>query len=151
MVLSPMKFAHFCSMDNLDIRWKQRLHNYESALVQFNEAIALFKERPLSNLERHGLIQAFEFTHELAWKTLLDFFRYQGVTDLFGSRDVFRKALEAGLIHEGEKWFESIQSRNLTSHVYDQDVVNDLIQVIVSDYHRILNDLSAVMKSRSNS
>ena len=114
-------------MDNLDIRWKQRLHNYERALAQFNEAIALLRERSLSNLERQGLIQAFEFTHELAWKTLQDYLRYQGIPDTFGSRDVFRKALEAGLIHDGEKWFESIQSRNLTSHVYDQEVVNDLI------------------------
>ena len=137
-------------MDNLDIRWKQRLHNYERALAQFNEAITLSKERPLSNLERQGLIQAFEFTHELAWKTLQDYFRYQGIADTFGSRDVFRKALEAGLIHDGEKWLESIQSRNLTSHVYDQGVVNDLIQVIVDDYDRLLNDLFSTLRKLSN-
>lgn len=137
-------------MDNQDIRWKQRLHNYERALAQFNEAITLSKERPLSNLERQGLIQAFEFTHELAWKTLQDYFRYQGIADTFGSRDVFRKALEAGLIHDGEKWFESIQSRNLTSHVYDQEVVNDLIQVIVGDYDRLLNDLFSTLRRLSN-
>jgi nucleotidyltransferase substrate binding protein (TIGR01987 family) len=137
-------------MDNLDIRWKQRLHNYERALAQFNEAIALLRERSLSNLERQGLIQAFEFTHELAWKTLQDYFRYQGIADTFGSRDVFRKALEAGLIHDGEKWFESIQSRNLTSHVYDQEVVNDLIQVIVGDYDRLLNDLFNTLHKLSN-
>ena len=137
-------------MDNQDIRWKQRLHNYERALAQFNEAITLSKERPLSNLERQGLIQAFEFTHELAWKTLQDYFRYQGIADTFGSRDVFRKALEAGLIHDGEKWLESIQSRNLTSHVYDQGVVNDLIQVIVDDYDRLLNDLFSTLRKLSN-
>lgn len=137
-------------MDNLDIRWKQRLHNYERALAQFNEAIALFRERSLSNLEHQGLIQAFEFTHELAWKTLQDYFRYQGIADTFGSRDVFRKALEAGLIHDGEKWFESIQSRNLTSHVYDQEVVNDLIQVIVGDYDRLLNHLFSTLRKLSN-
>ena len=137
-------------MDNLDIRWKQRLHNYERALAQFNDAIILCRERSLSNLERQGLIQAFEFTHELAWKTLQDYFRYQGIADTFGSRDVFRKALEAGLIHDGEKWLESIQSRNLTSHVYDQGVVNDLIQVIVDDYDRLLNDLFSTLRKLSN-
>ena len=138
-------------MDKLDIRWKQRLHNYKRALAQLNEAIALFNERPLSNLEHQGLIQAFEFTHELAWKTMQDYFRYQGIADIFGSRDVFRKALEAGLIHDGEKWFESIQSRNLTSHVYDEDIVNDLIQVIVKDYHRLLNGLCNTLQNLSNS
>jgi nucleotidyltransferase substrate binding protein (TIGR01987 family) len=115
-------------MDNIDIRWKQRLQNYERALVQFNDAIVLYNERALTNLERQGLIQAFEFTNELAWKTLQDYLRYQGIVEIVGSRDVFRKALEVGLIQDGEKWFESIQSRNLTCHVYDQDIVNDLIQ-----------------------
>jgi len=85
------------------------------------------------------MIQAFEFTHELAWKTLQDYLRYQGIVDIVGSCDVFRKALEVGLIHEGEKWFETIQSRNLSSHVYDQDVVNDLVQVIVGEYDKLLN------------
>jgi nucleotidyltransferase substrate binding protein (TIGR01987 family) len=138
-------------MDTIDVRWKQRLQNYERALAQFNEAIALFKERALTNLERQGLIQAFEFTHELAWKTLQDYFRYQGIVDTVGSRDVFRKALEVGLIQDGEKWFESIQSRNLTSHVYDQDIVNDLIQMIVEDYTQLLNVLFETMSRLSKS
>jgi nucleotidyltransferase substrate binding protein (TIGR01987 family) len=129
-------------MDSLDIRWKQRLQNYNRALIQFNEAIELMQSRPLSNLEKQGLIQAFEFTHELAWKTLQDYFRYQGAADLYGSRDVFRKALEVGLISEGEKWFESIQSRNLTSHVYDEHVVQDLIEEISGVYARLLNELN---------
>ena len=136
-------------MDNIDIRWKQRLQNYERALVQFNDAIALYNERALTNLERQGLIQAFEFTHELAWKTVQDYFRYQGIVDIVGSRDVFRKALEVGLIQDGEKWFESIQSRNLTSHVYNQDIVNDLIQMIVGDYAQLLNALFVTMNHLS--
>jgi nucleotidyltransferase substrate binding protein (TIGR01987 family) len=129
-------------MDSLDIRWKQRLHNFNRALIQFNEAIELMRSRPLSNLEKQGLVHAFEFTHELAWKTLQDYFRYQGTADLYGSRDVFRKALEVGLISDGEKWFESIQSRNLTSHVYDEQVVNDLIEEIFGSYAILMNELN---------
>jgi len=129
-------------MDSLDIRWKQRLHNYNRALIQFNEAIELLHSRPLSNLEKQGLVQAFEFTHELAWKTLQDYFQYQGTFNLYGSRDVFRKALEVGLISDGEKWFESIQSRNLTSHVYDEQVVHDLIDEISRVYAKQLNELN---------
>ncbi len=98
--------------------------------------------RSLSKLEKQGLVQAFEFTHELAWKTLQDYFRYQGTADLYGSRDVFRKALEVELISDGEKWFESIQSRNLTSHVYDEQVVNDLIEEIFGSYAIPLNELN---------
>ena len=129
-------------MDSLDIRWKQRLQNYNRALIQFNEAIELLHSRPLSNLEKQGLVQVFEFTHELAWKTLQDYFRYQGTSDLYGSRDVFRKALEVGLINDGAKWFESIQSRNLTSHVYDEQVVQDLINEISGVYAKQLNELN---------
>jgi nucleotidyltransferase substrate binding protein (TIGR01987 family) len=61
---------------------------------------------------------------------------------LYGSRDVFRKALEVGLINDGAKWFESIQSRNLTSHVYDEQVVQDLINEISGVYAKQLNELN---------
>ncbi len=49
------------------IRWQQRFSNYKKALQQLGEAIALSNTRELSDLEKQGLIQAFEYTHELAW------------------------------------------------------------------------------------
>ncbi len=67
-------------------------------------------------LEEKGMIQGFEFTHELARKTLKDFLESRGVQDLYGARDVTRKAFQTGLIQNGEVWMDMIQSRNLTSH-----------------------------------
>ena len=69
---------------NADIRWTQRFKNYKRALAQLKEAVRLFRERPLSLIEQQGLIQAFEYTHELSWKTLQDYFAYQGNIDIKG-------------------------------------------------------------------
>ncbi|MEM9992222.1 MAG: nucleotidyltransferase substrate binding protein, partial [Bacteroidota bacterium] len=77
-----------------DIRWIQRLSNYKKALYKLGEAVTLSKERTLSELEKQGLIQAFEYTHELAWKVMQDFFVYQGNTEIRGSRDATRAAFQ---------------------------------------------------------
>ena len=69
---------------NPDVRWRQRFENFKKALAQLLDAAALARVRPLSKLEQQGLIQAFEFTHELAWNTLEDFLEPTGVTDLYG-------------------------------------------------------------------
>jgi hypothetical protein len=51
----------------IETRWRQRLANYSAALAQLQAAVQLSRQRALSDLEKQGLIQAFEFTHELAW------------------------------------------------------------------------------------
>jgi hypothetical protein len=66
----------------LDLRWQQRLMNYEKALSQLVAAVNLSKQRALSDLEKQGLIQVFEFTHELAWNVMKDYFLYQGNTSI---------------------------------------------------------------------
>jgi len=74
-------------MDFQDTRWIQRFTNYKKALKQLEEAVELMGKRELTNLERQGVIQAFAYTHELAWKTLKDFLENRGNTDIYGSRD----------------------------------------------------------------
>jgi hypothetical protein len=69
----------------LDIRWKQRFSNYQFALSRLDEGVTLARQRPLSDLEKQGLIQAFEFTHELAWNVMKDYFAYQGNPSIMGS------------------------------------------------------------------
>ncbi len=125
-----------------DIRWQQRLNNYKKALTQLTAAVELSHQRELSDLEKQGLIQAFEFTHELAWKTLKDFLEYQGQTGLYGSRDATRKAFELGLIDNGDSWMQMIQNRNRSSHTYNQDVMQAIIEVIINDYHHLFTALA---------
>ncbi len=107
-------------MSDQDIRWVQRFNHLRKALSQLREAVQLSQNRPLSKLEEQGLIQAFEFTHELAWNTLKDFLESRGVYNLYGSKDTTREAFKAGIIERGEIWMGMISSRNLTSHTYDE-------------------------------
>lgn len=110
--------------DSDDIRWQQRLQNYLRALTRLENAVELGRVRPLTELEQQGLIQAFEFTHELAWNVMKDYLESQGHAQLMASRDTTRAAFKAGLIHEGETWMDMILSRNLSSHTYNQDTAN---------------------------
>ena len=117
-----------------DIRWIQRFNHFTKALTQLQEAVALAQQRPLSKLEEQGLIQAFEFTHELAWNTLKDFLESRGVQNLYGSKDSTREAFKAGLIENGEAWMDMIQSRNLTSHTYDEATAAQIASAIRNTY-----------------
>jgi nucleotidyltransferase substrate binding protein (TIGR01987 family) len=122
-------------MSSQDIRWIQRFNNFIKALSQLEEAVRLARQRPLTKLEEQGLIQAFEFTHELAWKTLKDFLDSRGVQDLYGSKDVTRTAFQTGLIVNGEAWMGMIQSRNLTTHTYDKATAAQIASAILNIYY----------------
>lgn len=121
-------------MYNKDIRWIQRFNNYKKALNQLQEAMELMEERELSRLEKQGVIQSFEYTHELAWKILKDFIESRGSTKIYGSRDATKEAFSLGLLVDGETWMQMIKSRNLTSHTYDENTANDIIKIIKDLY-----------------
>lgn len=130
-------------MKKKDIRWIQRLSHFEKALAQLSEAVALSRQRELSRLERQGLIQAFEFTHELAWNTMKDFLEERGHQPLYGSKDVCREALQAGLIEDGETWMEMIQNRNQTTHTYNEKTAEEIAKAIVESYHHAFLEFQA--------
>lgn len=118
-----------------DIRWHQRLQNYVLALARLTEAVELAGVRPLSALEQQGLIQAFEFTHELAWNLLKDYFFWQGNSAITGSRDATREGFAKGLLEDGEGWMAMIKSRNQTSYTYNQAVADAIVNQVISSYH----------------
>jgi len=122
------------AMRNQDVRWRQRFQNFNKAFSQLSAAAALAKQRPLSDLEQQGLIQAFEFTHELAWNTLKDFLQDRGAADLYGSKDATRQGFAAGLIENGETWMAMIRSRNQTTHTYDQTTADEIACAITTSY-----------------
>jgi len=118
-----------------DIRWHQRFSNYRKALIQLRDAVQLSHQRELTPLEKQGLIQSFEYTHELAWKTLKDFLQYRGSTEeIYGSKDASRQAFANGIISDGETWMSMVKSRNLTSHTYDEETVEKIVDVILGSY-----------------
>lgn len=121
-------------MEYKDIRWIQRFNNYKKALIQLKDAMDLMEKRELSKLEKQGVIKCFEFTHELAWKTLKDFLEDKGNIKIYGSKDATREAFQLGLIEDGEAWMQMIISRNLTSHAYDENTVNEIMLLIKDIY-----------------
>jgi nucleotidyltransferase substrate binding protein (TIGR01987 family) len=128
-----------------DIRWKQRLENFSSAYEQLKAAVELSKTRELTDLEKQGIIQAFEFTHELAWNVLKDYFDYQGGNLITGSRDATREAFNKGLIKDGDTWMEMIKSRNQTSHTYNKNTANEIVNHIQNQYFKLFSDFLIVM------
>jgi nucleotidyltransferase substrate binding protein (TIGR01987 family) len=118
-----------------DIRWLQRFNNYLKAFRELEDAVGISKSRELSKLEKQGLIQGFEYTHELAWNVLKDYLEEQGHIGLIGSKDSCREAFKRGLIDDGEVWMDMIKKRNLTSHTYNQELADEVISAILHSYY----------------
>ena len=127
-----------------DIRWVQRFSNFKKAFVKLDSAA---KKSSRSELEQEGLIQRFEYTYELAWSTLKDFFEYQGYTEISGSRDAFKLAFERGLIQDGKEWMKMIENRQRTSHTYNQETADDIAELIIDSYVSKFGDLIKVLES----
>ena len=134
-------------MENLDIRWKQRFEHFLGALRQLKNANDLQKERAFTELELQGAIQAFEVTQELSWKVMKDFLESQGKTDLFESKTVVREAFNVGLISNGEHWLKTIESRNKTSHIYDETEILKILEIIFEEYLPIFTAFETKMKT----
>ena len=124
------------------IRWLQRLDNYCKALAKLSLAVDMLRKKmdwsdDIDDLLKEGVIQRFEYTHELAWKVMKDYAEYQGYTDLRGSRDSFRTALQMRLIEDAE-WLDSIEDRNLTSHNYDDEMAEEIYTAIIDVYYPLM-------------
>ena len=120
-------------MENKDIRWIQRFNNFCKAVKQLTKFI---EKGDLNQLEQLGLIQSFEYTHELAWKTLQNFLENQGYKELYGSKDTTREAFKLNLIQEGEIWMDMIKSRNETSHTYNEETTEKILTAILHYYYQ---------------
>ncbi|MCB2197154.1 MAG: nucleotidyltransferase substrate binding protein [Bacteroidetes bacterium] len=115
-----------------DIRWQQRFSNFKKALSQLKKFI---EKGELSELEEQGLIKAFEYTYELAWNTMKDFLLFKGQTEIYGSRDAVRKAFQLDLIEDGEAWMDMLKKRNLTTHTYNRDTAEEVVNAVVQSYY----------------
>jgi len=130
-----------------DIRWQQRFSNYQKALAQLTKFIA---KNDLNELEEQGLIQSFEYTHELAWKTLKDFLEHSGNAEIFGSKDTTRLAFKLSLIEDGEGWMLMIQDRNQTSHTYNIETARAIVDHIRQRYFLLFQQLEMQLKALHN-
>jgi len=136
--------------ENKDIRWHQRFENYQKAITRLAKDATITENRELSDLEKQGLIQGFEYTHELAWKTIKDYFIAKGENKIYGSRDATRLAFKYELIIEGEIWMTMIDDRNLSSHTYKEDVVEKILGHILESYVSEFQKFKVVMEKIIN-
>jgi nucleotidyltransferase substrate binding protein (TIGR01987 family) len=127
-----------------DIRWKQRLDNYQKAVRQLTKFI---EKGELNELEEQGMIKAFEYTYELAWKMIKDYYEEQGEVNIQGSRDALRLAFQRGIIKDGDNWMKMIKSRIATVHTYNEQVARQIIQDIRNLYFQLFVELQTKMQN----
>jgi nucleotidyltransferase substrate binding protein (TIGR01987 family) len=124
-----------------DIRWKQRFENFQRAIKLLQEVPEMDLSK-LSFLEKEGIIQRFEFTLELAWKTLKDKMEFDGlILDRISPKMVLKEAFQTKYINNIELWLEMIDDRNLLSHTYDFKFFEEIIPDIQLKYTPLLSDL----------
>lgn len=143
-----------------DIRWKKRFSNYNKAMTKLASNISYVKENifkndnfskeenpALNDIVKQGLIQSFEYTHELAWNVMKDFLEYQGYSNIRGSRDTTREAFHIELIKDGDIWMDMISSRNKTSHTYNEETANEIFTKIINKYYPAFGEFQKGMQA----
>ena len=119
---------------NKSIRWQQRFVNFEKSYLQLQNSLQI--ESP-SDTERAGIIQFFEISFELAWKTMKDFLEAEGF-QVASPRETFKQAFQGQYIQDGHVWIEALDDRNLTTHTYDAGTAKKVEKLIREKYFLIL-------------
>jgi nucleotidyltransferase substrate binding protein (TIGR01987 family) len=134
--------------NSAEARWRQRLENFRKALTQLDKAC---EKESYTDLERAGLVQMFEFTYELAWKTLKDMLFYEGF-DVKTPRAVIRKSFEVEYLNESdaEALLDGIEKRNLLSHTYEEQTAAEAVRLIKDSYTPVLRRVFATLKRKQS-
>lgn len=123
-------------------RWLYRFDSYARAFGLLRAAVELMQERPLTDLEKEGVVQRFEYTWELAWKLLKDFLESEGVVfERITPLSVLRAALAARLIQGEDAWRRALDARNEMSHVYRFELFERVVGEIQAEYLTLFDDL----------
>lgn len=126
-------------------RWRQRLEDFQKSAARLEEAA---DKNEFTELEKDGLIQRFEFTFELAWKTLKDYLESQGFADISSPKKALQKAFSTDLITEGNIWMNMLEDRNRMSHLYSRAASEIILKNIKNNYAGAINELVAALKKQ---
>lgn len=120
-----------------EIRWKQRFKNFKKANANLVETSNFIKQGELNKIYTMALIQAFEMSFELAWKTMKDYLENDGIlTD--SPRTAIKEAFSSRLIEDGQSWIDMMETRNKTSHTYKEEYANVVAKEILDKYISLL-------------
>jgi len=128
-----------------DTRWRLRFENLQKALTRLEEACA---QETYSNLELAGLVQTYQFTFELCWKTLRDLLTLEGY-EVNSPRETLRKAFEMLLIDNTERWFNALESRNLLSHIYNESTAKQAENLNKNEFMPILRECVTILHEKA--
>ena len=135
---------------NNDLRWKQRFQNFEKSLNVFqrrvDECVANPKGSEYYEAFHMALIQSFEILIELSWKTLKDYLENEGYDDVQNGKKTIRQAFRDEIIRDGETWMEALEKRNLTSHTYQDEILEEMTAFIIEDFTPLVWDLYHQLK-----
>jgi nucleotidyltransferase substrate binding protein (TIGR01987 family) len=132
-------------------RWIYRFENYKRAFLLLRQAIEQIEQRPLSQLEKEGIIQRFEYTWELAWKLLKDFLEASGVNlETTTPLTVIKAAFSTKVISNANVWIQALDARNKMAHTYNFTVFEETILDIKNKYLSVLEDLYMQMLEELN-
>ena len=132
-----------------NIRWQQRFENFERAFTLLREAFEK-DVAEMSDLEKEGVVQRFEYTFELAWKTLKDYLVYSGIVfDQITPRRIIKEAFAAKIIEDGQTWIDMLEQRNLMSHTYDRKTFDGVIDNISQRYFAALEQVFTWLKQKT--
>ncbi len=116
-------------------RWQQRFENFERAFILLRSAFEEKKPAEFSELEKEGLVRRFEYTFELAWKTLKDYLEHTGISfDQITPRHVIKAAFAAKIIEDGQAWIDMLDHRNVMSHTYNEVSFKKAVVAIAGHY-----------------
>jgi len=116
-----------------NVRWKQRFSNYRKAYSQLKQALTDYDDSA-PDIIKEGILQRFEFTHELAWNTLKNYLEYEGHQNIAGLRSATKLAFNLGIISNGQTWMDMIESRYRTVHAYDEKLLEQEYQKVRNRY-----------------
>jgi nucleotidyltransferase substrate binding protein (TIGR01987 family) len=134
---------------NPDIRWKQRFQNFDRAYVLLRDALENGPDA-LNPLEKEGVIQRFEFSFELAWKTLKDFMEQDGfVFSTITPRQVLKDAFAAKILSDGQVWIDMLDHRNLLSHTYDLAKFEEAVKALHERYLQAFDQLHEFLQTEA--
>lgn len=136
---------------NNEKRWFQRLQNLEKAYSVFIRQMDEYQSEPNRESFQLALTQAFEIIVELSWKTIKDYLENEGYDEVYNGKEAIRFAFQRELIHEAEVWMVALKTRNLTSHLYNSEVLHETLAFIQEQFFPALQNFLTRMKELRDS
>ena len=132
-----------------EIRWLQRYENFQKSVVNLEDTKKCIEKNGLNKIYIMALVQSFEISFELAWKTLKDYLQFNGIK-VDTPREVIKESFSNNIIKDGQIWIEMMEARNKTSHTYKEEFANELAEDILNIYIEQINNLEETFKGKTN-